>query len=623
MYNNILEIIKKTAALISVLYLIIGNSINPVIPPFVPGDYIVEPEEAETMNLIENEASDYVIVCAKAQGDSEYTAAVKLQHYLEEISGVRLPIVSDLTEACDKEIIVGKTNREGEEYLIDRSAFGLEDVNVFTLGKKIIIAGAEKRGTLYGVYAFLEALGCRFYTHDLIHLPKSSCVKVPVDLSITEKPLLEYRETDWISPKNVEYSLANRLNGNTYRPLSDENGGFMGYVGGFCHTLTTSICPSSQYFEAHPEYFALHGKERTPNQLCLTNPEVYDIVLSKVREILKTDPDAIVSLTQHDNQDYCECASCKAIDDYEGSHAGTMLTFVNKVADAIKDDFPDAAIDTFAYQYTRTPPKHIKPLDNVIVRLCSIECCFSHALNDPDCEQNIRFCEDLERWSEISNRLYVWDYTTNYAHFAGPFPNFNVIQANMQLFAQNNVVGVYEEGNYSASNCDAEFAEYRAYLLSRLLWDPYCDLEKESDGFLREYYADSWQYVKEYIRITCDKTGLNGNHMTIFRSMSDRSVLSLTKNEIKYIDELWVNAKALAVDEEIRENVERSELSWRYWKGCNRVREFSRTENFSGWMDENRRLYEDFKRLGITQLREGRPMKDNITDFTGTPDDWR
>ncbi|MGI6745835.1 MAG: DUF4838 domain-containing protein [Acutalibacteraceae bacterium] len=624
MYNNIFEIIKKTAALFSVLYLIIGNSVNPVIPPFVPEDYIVVPEEAETMTLIENGASDYVIVCSKTQGDSEYTAALKLQHYLEEISGVRLPIVSDLDTVRDKEIIVGKTNREGEEFVLDRSDFHNEDVNVFTLGKKIIIAGAERRGTLYGVYAFLEkALGCRWYAHDLIYLPESSCVKVPLNLGITEKPLLEYRETDWISPKDIEYSLANRLNGNTYRPLSDENGGFMGYVGGFCHTFTTSICPASEYFDAHPEYFALHENKRTPNQLCLTNPEVLDIVIAQVRTILQNDPDAIVSLTQHDNQDYCECASCKAIDDYEGSHAGTMLTFVNKVADAIKDDFPDAAIDTFAYQYTRTPPKHIRPRDNVIVRLCSIECCFAHALSDPDCEQNIQFYEDLKKWSEISNRLYVWDYTTNYAHFAGPFPNFHVIQANMQLFVENNVVGVYEEGNYTASNSDAEFAEYRAYLLSRLLWDPYCDLQKESDGFLREYYGDAWQYIREYIRITCAKTGLNGKHMTIYRSMSDRSVLTLTKNEIKYIDELWATAKSLAENEVIYENVERSELSWRYWKGCNKAEEFSRTENFLGWKDENSRLYEDFKRLGITQLREGRLMKDNVTDFTGTPDDWR
>lgn len=622
-YNGIFEIIKKFIALVSTLYLIIGNAVNPVVPPFVPKDIVDVPVEVETMTIIENGASDYVIVCAKGSGDPEYTAALKLRYYLNEISGVTLPIVSDTADVCDREIIVGKTNREGALYTVDRSLFHLEDVNVFTLGEKIVIAGAQRRGTLYGVYAFLEALGCRWYAHDLISLPKGGAVKVPVSLNISQTPYLEYRETDWLSPRNVEYSIANRLNGNTYRSLSDENGGFMGYVGGFCHTFTTSICASSKYFDSHPEYFALHGGKRTPNQLCLTNPDVLNIVISEVRTILQSDPDAIVSLTQHDNQDYCECASCKALDEYEESHAGTMLTFVNQVADAVKDEFPDAALDTFAYQYTRTPPKYVVPRDNVIVRLCSIECCFSHALSDPECEQNARFCEDLKKWAQISGRLYVWDYTTNYSHYAGPFPNFHVIQANMQLFAENNVVGVYEEGNYSAAECDAEFAEYRSFLLARLLWDPYCDLEKESDGFLRAYYGESWQYVKEYIRITCAKTGQGGNHMTIFRSMTDKGVLKLTKNEIAYIDELWVNARSLAENETVYENVERSELSWRYWKGCNKESEFSRLDNASGWKDENRKLYEDFKRLGVTRLRESKYMNDNVTNFSGTPADWR
>lgn len=624
MNNNIFEIIKKTAALFSVLFILISNAVNPAIPAFIPEDIFDEPEEVETMTIIENGASDYVIVCAKSKGDPEHTAALKIQHYLKEISGVQLPIVSDTVDASDKEIIVGKTNREGSEYTIDRSNFHLEDVNVFTLGEKIVIAGAERRGTLYGVYTFLEkALGCRWYAHDLIFLPEGDTVKVPVDLSVTEKPYLEYRETDWISPKNVEYSIANKLNGNTYRPLSDENGGFMGYVGSFAHTLTTNFCAASKYFDSNPEYFALHDGERTPKQLCLTNPDVLNIIISEVKTILQGDPDAIVSLTQHDNQDYCECAGCRAIDEYEGSQAGTMITFVNKVADAIKGEFPDAAIDTFAYQYTRTPPKYVVPRDNVIVRLCSIECCFSHTLNDPECEQNAQFCEDLKRWAQISNRLYVWDYTTNYSNYAGPFPNFHVIQENMQFFVENNVVGIYEEGNYTAIECDAEFAEYRAYLLSCLLWDPYCDLEKESDGFLRNYYGDGWQYVKEYIRITCAKTGQNDKHMTIFKSMTDESILKLTKNEIEYIDELWINAKALAQNDLIYENVERSELSWRYWKGCNKEAEFSRTGNTLGWRDENQKLYEDFKRLGITRLRESRPMNDNVTNFWGIPSDWR
>ena len=145
----------------------------------------------------------------------------------------------------------------------------------------------------------------------------------------------------------------------------------------------------------------------------------------------------IVSLTQNDNQKYCRCAQCAATDTQEGSPSGTLLRFVNAVAEAVEDaGFTNVEIDTFAYQYTRKPPKITVPRQNVIVRLCSIECCFAHPLNDPLCTQNVKFSEDIVRWSEICERLYVWDYTTNYSNYLGPFPNFGVMQENMRFFAE-------------------------------------------------------------------------------------------------------------------------------------------------------------------------------------------
>ena len=86
----------------------------------------------------------------------------------------------------------------------------------------------------------------------------------------------------------------------------------------------------------------------------------------------------------------------------------------------IEEEFPHVAISTLAYQYTRKPPKHIKPRPNVIVRLCSIECSFSKPLAD---ERNKPFRDDIVGWSEICDRLYIGDYTTNFRHHIMPHPN--------------------------------------------------------------------------------------------------------------------------------------------------------------------------------------------------------
>jgi len=149
---------------------------------------------------------------------------------------------------------------------------------------------------------------------------------------------------------------------------------------------------------------------------------------------------------------------CKALDALEGSQSGTMIHFVNAVAEAIEDEFPDVFIDTFAYWYSRKPPKFVKPRDNVIVRLCSIECCFAHPLNDPACAVNVPFAHDIKKWSSIAKNLYIWDYTTNFSAYNVIFPNFGVLQKNMQFFLENNAIGVFAQGNGDATTWGAPTA---------------------------------------------------------------------------------------------------------------------------------------------------------------------
>ncbi len=619
------RLIKALISFISAVVVLISNLANP--EPFVPEPEIIEPVVGPTMIIADNGQSEYKIIRGQNCSPSENYAAEVLQDYLRQISGVTIPIFTDVEPASDKEIIVGRTNREDSgEYAIDRAALGEEGLTVMTLGERVVIAGGEKRGTLYGVFAFLEeALGCRWFTSTLIHIPQASQMKIPAELNFTQKPYFEYRETDWISPRDKLYSMANRQNGNVYRRLSEEQGGNMGYVGNFAHTLTTTIMHPSKYFEEHPEYYALGVKtgRRSPDQLCLTNPDTLRIVIEEVKELLAANPkDQIVSLTQHDNQNYCVCDNCKAVDDYEGSHAGTMIRFVNAVADAVKDEYPNAVIDTFAYQYTRKPPAHVVPRPNVIVRLCSIECCFVHTLNDPKCKQNAAFNKDLLDWKKICNRLYIWDYTTNYGHFVGPFNNFGVMQENLQYFAENNVRGVYEEGNYKAFDSNAEFAELRAYLLCRLLWNPYLDYNKTMNEFLKAYYGPGWQYVREYINMTMKHSGKCGFHVSIFKNMTHPGVFILTPNQVEYCNDLWSKAAQLAENETQLRNIKMSELSWRYWKACNWRSEFSRLRWVKNWISENEVLYRDYQKYGITRCSES-SLFSTDPDFSKTPDQWR
>ena len=502
----------------------------------------------------------------------------------------------------------------GKEFAISAEGEGMK----FTLGysaeipdngyvietkeNEVSILGSGTRGVIHGVYAFLEKYcNCDWYTSTLYSIPENKNLTIPAGEKTEYKPFFEYTDTDWKSPRDVEYSLANGLNGNPYRTIPSELGGTVEYISGFAHTLGAQFCSRDTYFESNPEYFAIHNGIRQNEQLCLTNEDVYNLVLSEVMALLeeKHNPDSslqIISLTQADsgeNAKMCQCKNCKAIDDENGSYSGTMITFVNRIAKAVKEaGYDNVALDTFAYRYTRKAPSKVVPDDNVIVRLCTIECCFAHALDDTTCSANRDLMTDLTEWGKICERIYVWDYTTNYAHTLGIFPDFGVLQENMKVFYENNVVGVYEEGNYYMNECDGEFGELRSYLLSKLMQNPYINYNNCMDEFLQAYYGKGWQNIRHILDRFTEKSVANGAHLKIYHSMGE--TLGFNKNDIEKVDELWEYAKNEAETEEHLNNIKRSEISWRYWKGFNCYDKA-----------ENEKLIADMISMGITKVREG------------------
>ena len=277
----------------------------------------------------------------------------------------------------------------------------------------------------------------------------------------------------------------NGVNGGLNNPIPDELGGSVNYKG-FVHTFY-KLVPPEKYFATHPEWFSLINGKRTDDraQLCLSNPELRDFVVSRVKDWLRKTPDAgIISVSQNDCHGACQCSNCAAIDNAQGSPSGSMIAFVNYVAEKIAPEFPNVAVDTLAYQYTRKPPATLRPRTNVIVRLCSIECNFRAPLDHPS---NAAFLADLQDWSKICHRLYVWDYVTDFSNYLLPHPNWFTLGPNLRVFQQYGVKGVFEEGAYEGYG--AEMGELRAWLLAQLLWNPQQNDRALIQEFLDGYYG--------------------------------------------------------------------------------------------------------------------------------------
>ncbi len=548
-----------------------------------------------------------VIVVSADASETDAYAAQRLKYYLDKITGKSIGIVTDDTDTAEYEICVGTTNRTEPDF----SDYADGSYIINSTDKRVIISGAGNKGAINGVYAFLEKYcGCHWYEAQVIDVPENKTLTVPADINIEHTPFFEYTETDTASSRDIEFSLANGLTGGAYRDFTAEQGVAVEYLGRFCHTMTTFFCKSETYFAEHPEYFALRNGERTPNQLCLTNEKVKDIVTAEVLELLESEhnPDAdiqIVSLTQHNNFDYCMCDNCKAVDDENGSQSGTMITFVNEIARRVKEHgYDNVVFDTFAYQYTRKAPSQVKPREDVIVRLCSIECCFGHTLDDPNCEQNVDFMNDLREWGKICNRIYIWDYVHNYANTLCIFPNFGVLQRNVQIFYENNAKGLYEEGNYYIENSDAEFAEMRTYLLSKLMQNPYLDYSDEMNGCLNGVYGPGGCYIREFIDTITEHAVTDSKHLSIYQS-AESTLYNMTDEDVEKCNELWEKAKAAAETDGQLQQIRRSELSWRYWKAANKRGEFSRKQFPYIWMSEGEKLHNDLKEMDAVLFSEG------------------
>lgn len=559
------------------------------------------------------------IVISSDASDTEVYAAQVLQEYLSALEGDEYPIINDDQSYKGFKFCIGDTSAYDTSGIKDKAA---DSYIIAPFSSGLAIYGSGSRGTVYGVFTFLEDFcGYRFYTADSGMVSTTGKMVLPED-QIEYNTYFEYRNTDWRSGWTPMYSVANKLNGDLQGAVTREQGGNISYLGGSSHTLSTVFCSSDKYFGSHPDYFALHEGKRVPSQLCLTSDDVYKVVLGEVLSLLKDshDPNAdlqIISLSQADNLDYCECDACKALDNENGSHAGSLLTFVNRIARAVKEEgYDNVKIDTFAYTYTRKAPSAVVPEDNVIVRLCTFECCFSHPMDDVDCSDNVNLIKDLEEWSEICNNMYIWDYTTNYACTLGIFPDFNVLQKNLQCFYEHGIKGIYEEGNYYINLCDTEFGDLRTYLIAKLLEDPYCDYEAEMLDFCNYYYGEGGEYIKTAID---EITANTKDHVSIYSSMSES--FSIDEEGAEKIDHLWDMAENAAKSSDARAAIERSKLSWRYVKAALGLREFSGKLEES--RDEREALYNDLISHGVEMIDEWTSIEQDFVQYEQIPvEEW-
>lgn len=582
------------------------------------------PEELESNGIaLENYQ---IVISAEASAAERYAAEVLQENFRK--AGQSVPeVVTDDEAETEYEILIGQTERK-EDDGIDYSSLGDESYVVKTAGNDLVIAANEKRGAIYGVYAYLDALGFRYYTPDCEKIPEKEDVFVAKDVDLQWNPTFIYRESMAESTWDSEWALTQCINSDFKRDglkTNERYGGSMGFSGGdryLVHTLQY-LLPDSVYSE-HPEYFSEIDGKRSVQQPCFTSEGGLEYVYQSARKLLLSDNTGLLNISQRDGGKECECANCRASYEKYGI-MGTILNYINKIAEKLEGEFPDVLVQTLCYEWSCELPKGgVVPRDNVIVELC-LNMCKDHLCDDADCEIVEETMGLLRGWSEITDQLYIWSYPGSWADSFRVRGGFKSYWSQANAFAENNVVAHYAE--ITGVECP-EFSEWRAYLWAKLNKNPsmsYAEYRYHMEDFAYGYYGDSAEYILEYVDYI--ESLKVGTHEDIMKRVPVTIVNGKTQYDMTVFDrcnELWDEAEAVATEETLP-HVEKSRLHLTMTEllntGTKRYQTASEEER-EVLVERNEALYKDIFKYGCIHKFPEHTFNPNITDFRLFPEKW-
>lgn len=485
----------------------------------------------KALTIAGNDIAGYTIILPEASDASHEFAASELQKYINQACGATLPIASYGTEA-EHEIRLERVMQDSADY----AEFGDESYLICVDDDgTLTIKGGYYRGVMYGVYGLLQDhVGYRFlydfynyqsysadYSQGMIdYVYEADAIDIPADLHDMQVPALAYRD-DYCPPfsgnaGHPDYVAKQRSNHASWYMSAPRYNNY-GIFERACHGVDRII-------GGYPDY-----DMNSHVQPCYSDEDFIEYSIEAYKNIIKSRVSAggvigrditTIDVAQRDYGNFCQCRKCLAQNRIDGGYVGSVLTYTNKMAEAIEEEFGDGIrIAMLSYWGTTSVPKVTRPRDNVMISYCfyndlSKNACYSHSIDGKSCTDtrktsfngipvsNVRYAAELEGWCEImgKDKIIIWYYPGDWSLEAMNSPLLTHLRDDMAYLASfEQVYGVFQcPWSYSTE----EFVI--PYLLGRLMWNPNIT-DAEYWDMIEEYYEimlgrESAGYVMEHIR---------------------------------------------------------------------------------------------------------------------------
>ncbi len=520
--------------------------------------------------------SEFEIVIPDDCTDNVEFAAEELSEYIERACGVYLSVTNE------------KSDGPAFIYAVDGENLGDEGVDIAIEDGNVYITGGALRGCMYATYEFLERyIGYVFINDKSEYIYKNQIVNIDEGANYRYVPSIVDRGSRTASAESATTAVKwkNSSTKCSSGIAASKYGG--GIETGSVHTIGDyTYCPNDAY-------------------ICYTNnairTEVIEGVLEKI-ENAKKKGRAIerVIVGPMDNPGCCACRNCNKITKAEGSYMGAQLTFVNVIAEAVAEKYSDVNIMTTAYWLARKPPKTVEPLENVEIMYCWAGC-NNHLFDGSQCYEegngywssNIRDSEWLEKWTTLSDRVWVWLYCGSYYwSFAQP-TMLDYMRENLAYLADKGIYGIYCEGEYGYPDSFGDgysFDLLTMYMFSKCSWNPLMSVEEFDsyvDEFLYFYYGKGYENIRRYLEINAEATDAIdacwcNNYDILFDALDFDYLKEHSEEMITLIDE----ALSMCETDSERENLEHL-AACVYWQALAVTYE----SDYENGTEEERELY--------------------------------
>jgi Domain of unknown function (DUF4838)/Glycosyl hydrolase family 67 N-terminus len=487
---------------------------------------------AEPLQL-RNGSSGLPIVTAPSASPVDRFAASELARYLKQMTGADFAVQSGVPIRSSA-LVVGRGAVATLDPRLSQQQLGEDGFIIRRLGARVLIAGSSDRGTLYGVYAFLEKLGCRWFAPNFAFYGAAGGELVPHvsapeigDWNLVERPAFRWRKLyieegwshtqenlkemiDWMAKMRmnvldcpIDYQHLHRTEWDRWREaLIPElrKRGILVEVGGHGYP---NFLPPEKYFAQHPEWFGVwHGKRSSDPRVVFStaNKDAVRTFIANVKSYLSAHPEIdILDVWPPDGAQWSEAPEDVAL----GNPSERQMLLLNQLADSLKPDFPRVKFQFIAYATYIAPPSLYKPAPGVVMDFCPIDRSFESPLYESGYARNEQYFHELEDWMRDgmdASDITIYSYIAKYAWRSLPVLIPHLIVDEARRFQSMGVGGfaTYSEpGNWATYELDH-------YITARALWNPDIETSKALDEYAAKRYGAAGRFVLAYLQLTED-----------------------------------------------------------------------------------------------------------------------